>query len=160
MGTRPTISGSISALKDGLARASGATQPLVYAIIDRTCPRFPNVLELAGFVQLRALIAARAWIDTAFALIKLQLPRWQVRDIYREDDEWHCVVALRWTPSPWLTTVVVARHAALELAILSAYLEAIERAPDLERPLANVVPLRRPGGGRERDQLRSVIVSE
>ena len=129
-------------LKERLVRATSITRPLVYAIVDQTCPRFPSSPELAAYARLRSLIVSGAWLDVAMALIDLRLPRWQVLKLHREDGEWHCTLSLRWAPAVWLNQHVIARHAVLELAILSAFYEAYWQAPDLEHPTANVVPLR------------------
>lgn len=132
---------SRESIRRQLARATVPTEALMRSLIDSTFPRYPNVRQFAGFARLQSLVGAGAWLDSALALIDIQLPLWGMRHLYHEGDEWQCVLALRWAPADWLTKVVVAKHGALELAVMSAYLEAVEHAAELERPLSNVVPI-------------------
>ena len=114
---------------------------LVYEIVERTCPRFPTAGDVPIYRRVRDLIGAEAWLPLVHELLAWRLPRWRVRRTYHEAGEWHCVIGLRWTPADRADTPVVSVHRVPELAALLAYVEALERGPDLESPFANVVPL-------------------
>jgi DNA-binding transcriptional LysR family regulator len=134
----------VSGLRRRLSAARSITDSLAYEVIEATCPRYPNARMLSAYNQLRRLIGVGAWLDVAVLLIDLRIPGWQVRHIYYEDGRWVCVMSPRWAPATGLGKFCAAGHHLIELAVMAAFIDAIERAPAIERSLANVVPLRSP----------------
>jgi hypothetical protein len=131
-------------LKDSVASASEISADLIYRIISGTLPPHPDERSLPIYRKLLDFIRHDAWLDVAQCLMELRLPRWRIHQVYCEDGHWTCVLCLKWSPGEWPSAVCAGEHMAFELAIISAYLEAVERGAELERPLANVVPIRPP----------------
>lgn len=65
---------------------------------------------------------AGAWTDAALALLELELPRWQMRRLEQDGDEWHCMLS-RYRRTPLVfDDAVDGRGPSLPLAILDALL--------------------------------------
>ncbi len=125
-------SGSLS---DRLRNADAVTAKLMSQLMGATCRRYPSIGQTAKTAQIERLIDSHAWTDAALALIDLELPRWQVRRIARDEGEWHCALSFARELPEWLDQPVETRHADLPLAILSAYLEAGASARRRIRPV-------------------------
>lgn len=121
-------------LSDRLCNAQGMTRPLMLAIIDKACRRFPSLGQTERTVRLMHLIDAEAWADAALALMELELPLWQVRRIAYDEGEWHCALSRERELPDWLDAAVEARHTNLALALLSAFIEVQAMAADVARP--------------------------
>ena len=74
--------------------------------------------------RLERMIATRAWIDAALALIDLELPMWQVRRLAYDEGEWYCALSRQRELPDWLDQSIEGHHADLALAILSAFVDA------------------------------------
>jgi hypothetical protein len=134
--------GPASHLRQRLARAQTLDEALALAAIEQICPHCPEATDLAIYRRVRELVAAKAWLDLTVLLIAWRVPQWRIREMHFDQGKWHCILALRWTPAPHLGRPVIAQGHALELALLSGLAEVLDQAMDLERPFANVVPLR------------------
>ena len=110
------------------------TRPLMFEIIDRACRRVASFDQSERTTRLTRLIDAEAWTDAALALLKLELPLWQVRRIAYDEGEWHCALSRERDLPDWLDAAVEARHADLALAVLSALVEVRESAAEATRP--------------------------
>jgi hypothetical protein len=85
------------------------------------------------------LLEAGAWTDAAFALIELEAPKWKIRRLVREGDEWLCSLSRQPSLPLELDDVAEASHKVLSLAVLRAFVVA--RTRDAAAPqAASVVP--------------------
>jgi hypothetical protein len=113
-----------SELNDRLLDAHTVTAGLISVVIEAACRRFPSVGQSEKTARIERLIASEAWTDTVFALIELELPRWQVRRIAYDEGEWHCALSRERELPEWLDQSIEAHHPDLPLAILSAFVDA------------------------------------
>ena len=126
-------------LGDRIREAGSVTAEFLFTIIGATCRRFPATRPNARTARVERLIQSGAWTDAALSLIDLELPQWQVRRLAYDDGEWHCALSrLRELPE-WLDTPIETHHADLALAILGAFVEALQselraRYPDFALP--------------------------
>src|SRR6202048_5063131 len=111
-------------LIDRLRDAHAVTADLMSEIIGETCRRFPSVGQTEKTARIQRLIASEAWTDAVLALIDLELPLWQVRRIAYDEGEWYCALSRERELPDWLDRAIEGRHAALLLAILSAFVDA------------------------------------
>lgn len=126
-------------LSDRLCNAQGMTRPLMLAIIDKACRRFP--LQTGRTARLMRLIEAEAWADAALALMELELPLWHVRRIAYDEGEWHCALSRERELPDWLDAAVEGCHGDLAIALLSAFVEVQAAAAEASRPsVPNVRP--------------------
>ena len=106
-------------------------------------PCFPQYGDTAE-VRVNRLIEAGAYTDAALALIELELPHWKLRRLVYDDGEWICSLSRQ----PWLPAdfdeLAEARHEILPLAVLTAFLEALDATAADETRVATV-PSVRPG---------------
>jgi hypothetical protein len=85
-------------------------------------------------------MAAGAWMDTALALIDLELPQWQVRRITYDEGEWYCALSRERELPDWLDQSVEAHHTDLPLAILSAFVDIRHLSAPSNRTSVPMVP--------------------
>ncbi len=111
-------------LNDRLRGAHTVTADLMAEIIGETCRRFAPVRRTEKTARIERLIGSGAWMDTALALIDLELPQWQVRRIAYDEGEWHCALSRARELPDWLDQSIEAHHEDLALAILSAFVDA------------------------------------
>ena len=111
-------------LGDRLRNANVVTAELIADVIDTTCRRFPSAGQTEKTARIERLIGAEAWLDTALALIDLELPQWQARRIAYDEGEWHCALSRQRELPEWLDQSIEVHHSDLPLAILSAFVEA------------------------------------
>lgn len=130
-----------SSLSDRLRNAQGMTRPLMLAIIDKACRRFPSLGQTGRTARLMRLIDAEAWADAALALMELELPLWHVRRIAYDEGEWHCALSRERELPDWLDAAVEGCHGDLAIALLSAFVEVQASAAEASRPsVPNVRP--------------------
>jgi hypothetical protein len=123
-----------ASLRDRLRSADAVTRPLMLAVIDKACRRFPSLGQSERTMRLTRLIDAEAWADAALALLELELPLWQVRRIAYDDGEWYCALSRERELPDWLDQSIEAQHADLALALLSAFVDAQIQNAEAARP--------------------------
>jgi hypothetical protein len=121
-------------LSDRLCNAHAMTRPLMLDIIEHACRRLPSLGQRERSARIMRLIDVEAWADAALALMKLELPLWQVRRIVYDEGEWHCALSRERELPDWLDAAVEARHADLALALLSAFVEVEALVLEVSRP--------------------------
>ena len=114
----------ISRLEAEFHRAQAVTPALMAGMLALAKARrsAPGSREQAD--QIRHLIRAEAWMDTALALLEFGLPQWKLRCVTYEDGEWFCSLGKQWPLPSWLDDLVTVSHPVLPLAILTAFVEA------------------------------------
>jgi hypothetical protein len=126
-------------LQEHLRRAHTVTPELIADVIARACLRFP-VHPPAAKARVIRLIEAGAFADATLALLELELPQWKLRRIVYEDGEWICSLSRHRQLPDWLDDAAEARHAALPLAILAAFVEAQCHAGESRQVASPTVP--------------------
>jgi hypothetical protein len=113
---------------DGLTQrlrfAPALTVDLVALVVSHACTRLPALKKAGKTAQVDRLIEAGAWSDVAFALIEIELPAWKLRRLIYEDGEWFCSLSKQPNLPVEFDDTADARHNALPLAILCAFVEA------------------------------------
>ena len=128
------------ALSTRLRNADVVTTELLSEIVRGACRRFPSLGQSGKTARIERLMAAGAWMDTALALIDLELPQWQVRRITYDEGEWYCALSRERELPDWLDQSVEAHHADLPLAILSAFVDIGHLSAPSNRTSVPVVP--------------------
>jgi hypothetical protein len=129
---RRPISGSVDAATGPAFPDSASLESLRAAASDRT-------------VRLDQLMKAGAWTDAALALMKLELPGWQLLRLVQDDGEWFCPLSRQLAVPAELDDTSDGCHGEPALAIWSAMLEARRRIG--EGPRSGSVPsIRRVSG--------------
>jgi len=124
-----------------LSDATAVTPKLMSDLIATACRRFPSLGASETTARIKDLIQLRAWTDAALALVDLELPFWKVRRIAYDEGEWYCALSRERELPDWLDRSVEARHADLALAILSAFIEALQiSSPSIQTSVPVVVP--------------------
>jgi hypothetical protein len=77
--------------------------------------------------RLDQLIKASAWTDVALALVKLELPGWQMRRLVNDGGDWLCALSRHPSLPCELDDTADGWHGEPALAIWSALLEARRR---------------------------------
>jgi hypothetical protein len=132
-------------LEGQLRCAPAVTADLMAQVIAQACTRFA-ASGPAAETKVGQLIESGAWTDAALALVQIELPKWKLRRLVHEDDEWFCSLSRH----PWLPLgldeLAVANHESLPLAILLAFLQA-RRAAAESAASPTAVPHVRPVSG-------------
>jgi hypothetical protein len=133
-------------LEGQLRCAQALTPDLMAQVIAQACTRF-TACGPAAKTRVGRLIESGAWTDAVLALAELELPKWKLRRLVHEDDEWFCSLSRH----PWLPLgldeLAVANHESLPLAVLLAFLEARRAAPSKSASSSTTVPHVRPASG-------------
>jgi hypothetical protein len=108
-------------LEDRLRSAEAITSELMSAGIAAACPHF-CALPAAARAKVNWLIQAGAWTDVAFALVKTELPRWQVRQLSQRGGQWICSLSEESDCQEGHYDIAEASHQLLPVAILRALL--------------------------------------
>src|SRR5215471_7125886 len=115
----PNYEQTLAGLQRHLRGCQAITPKLMRDVMARPCLR-SQTYPAATKTKIDALIETGAWIDTALALLKLELPQWTLRRLVCDDGEWHCTLSKQpWLPLD-LDDSVEAVHAIPALAILCA----------------------------------------
>jgi hypothetical protein len=114
----------LTALQAELRGARIATSDLMSKVASGACRRFTLSTRTAMTARVHRLIASEAWVESALALVELELPQWKLRRLVCEDGLWLCSLGRHWSMPDWLDDVAEARHELLPLAILAALIEA------------------------------------
>ncbi len=101
-------------------------------IIAGACTRIPVLDRIGQTDRIIRLAEAGAWTDAALALIRLELPLWNVRRLAYENGEWLCSLSRQPNLPITLDDCAEATHEALPLVIRSAFLEACRRAREFD----------------------------
>ncbi len=110
-------------LSDVVRTAQKPSLEVLSKIIAGACTRIP-ILSNTEPDRILRLAEAGAWTDAALALIRLELPLWNVRRLAYENGEWLCSLSRQPNLPISLDDCAEATHEALPLAILGAFLEA------------------------------------
>jgi hypothetical protein len=140
------------AIANRLCEASRNTNDLVTAVATEAY-RDENGQDHIP-TQLRGLISAGAWTDAGLALIADKLPQWKLRRLAYDEGQWHCALSLQPDLPDWLDQAIETTHRDLSLAILSAFVEALQQLPETPRAT------RRPTVPRVRPTLDQTIPCE
>jgi hypothetical protein len=114
---------ALSRLADRLRDADRVTPELFSEVIRDACARLPSVRRTRDFEHLQQFIRSGAWTDAALALLALEAPQWQLRQIIHDAGEWHCTLSRRRELPDWLDQPTEAHHGHLCLAILGALVD-------------------------------------
>jgi hypothetical protein len=120
----PNHESRLDRLTRALEDASVASPRLVGEVIIGACVRLQTLARSGKAPGLEQMIVAGAWTDVALAIIRLELPFWQIRRLINEDGEWHCSLTRHPQLPEALDDMAEARHADLPLALLLAFIEA------------------------------------
>jgi hypothetical protein len=121
-------------LSERIHDASAATASLLREIIEMTCRRFRAIGQSARTARIERLLNAGAHVETALALIDLELPQWQLRRIAYDGGEWHCALSRGRELPDWLDQSLEAHHHDLALAILAVFAEAKRASAPKSQP--------------------------
>jgi hypothetical protein len=121
----------ISRLADRLRDADTVTAELFWQVMHEACSRLAGVRRTKDFGRLERLIQCGAWTDAALALLTLEIPQWQVRQLTCEAGQWHCTVSRQGELPDWLDRSVAACHRDLCVAIMIALVEVKRDCPSL-----------------------------
>lgn len=127
-------------ISDRLRAAHAVTAELMSEVIAEACRRFLSMGRTEKSARIKRLVSSEAWMDTALALIDLELPQWQVRRIAYDEGEWHCALSRQRELPDWLDQSIEAHHADLPLAILSAFIDARRTNAPSSRTSVPTVP--------------------
>jgi hypothetical protein len=132
----------LASLRERLGHADAVTPRLMADVMAHAAIRLPTV-DPDSALRLRNLVAAEAWTDAALVLIEVELPRWRLVRLVFDDGAWCCALSRTWQLPDWLDDAVEARHEALPLAILAAFLAAREDELAAAPQAPRTVPRRR-----------------
>ncbi len=105
-------------------RLTTALRPELFSrMMADACTRIPVLRKAGKAAHIDRLLAAGAWTDAAFALIALELPGWQLRRLWREENAWFCSLSQRPAWPATLDDTADAAHEELPLALLLAFLQ-------------------------------------
>jgi len=114
----------LDGLEDDIRFAAKPSASLFSRIITGLCTRIP-ALDRAGLTApIRPLLKMQAWTEAALALVRCELPAWQVRRLVYDGSAWMCSLSRQPNLPTGLDDGVDAMHESLPLAILLAFLEA------------------------------------
>jgi hypothetical protein len=133
-------------LQEQIHRAHTVTPELMADVMARACPRL-HAQQRTAKAKVVGLIDAGAFADAALALLDLELPRWKLRRLIREDDEWHCSVSRQLGLPAELDDMAEGNHESLPLAVLGAFVEARRRHLTADESRPGSVPLAHPVEG-------------
>ena len=137
----PNRAERLAGIADQLRAADTVTADLVTEIAAELCDRhatYPRHIP----ANIMMMIGAGVWAAAALEITRHALPRWQLRRLAYDDGEWYCSLSsLRELPQ-WLDNGVETHHSNLELALLSAAIEASLTDDALPQPTRSVPPVR------------------
>jgi hypothetical protein len=136
---------SLAALAHRVCTADAASSAILRNVASATCKRGQASRQSARLAQLQHFIDDGALIDASLAMIELELPAWSLRRIAYDDGKWHCGLSRHRELPHWLDDAVETSHASLPLALLGAYVEALQQFDSDRVALRPSVPLTQPG---------------
>ena len=108
-------------------RADAASAELLSSVIKAASRNSSAKKETQESKRLETLIKADALTDAALLLIAIELPQWQLRRLACDEGIWHCTLSRRGELPDWLGESIEAQHADMTLALICAYLEAVQQ---------------------------------
>jgi len=116
---------AVDRLLEMVRLAKAITPELMSEIVFDACARLP-LLNKGGkpAARIAELIQSSSWIETALALIEIELPGQKLRRLAYDEGEWHCSLSQQPNLPVEIDEAIDAHHDVLPLAILSAFLEA------------------------------------
>lgn len=111
------------------------SEALVREVAIACCKRPPIPVGAGGMKQIEEFMKAGAWLDAALAIIEWELPQWTLRRLLYEDGEWHCSLSRQPDMPIEFDDTADGRHAVLQLAVLTALVEACRRPECKTRPV-------------------------
>jgi hypothetical protein len=130
---------SLDALDNALRNAQGPSLDLLSEIIAGACTRIPAFAWAEQLTRVIRLAEIGAWTEVTFALIKLELPLWQVRRLAYENGEWLCSLSRQPNLPMALDDCAEGSHGVLPLAMLRAFVEACRTRCRVQKSVS-VVP--------------------
>jgi len=130
---------SLDALDNALRNAQEPSLDLLSKIIAGACTRIPVFAWAEPLTRVIYLAEIAAWTEATFALIKLELPLWQVRRLAYENNEWLCSLSRQPNLPMALDDCAEANHEVLPLAMLRAFVEACRTRCRVQKSVS-VVP--------------------
>ena len=100
----------------------------MFAVIAGGSRAYAPIGSASRSARLTRVADAGAWTEAALALVELELPRWHVRRLEHDGDEWYCTLSLYPRAPREFDDAVDGRGPLLPLAILDALLEAHRRS--------------------------------
>jgi hypothetical protein len=111
-------------IDENLQAAVEPTCGMFSKIIAGICTRIPILGRAEKRLRIARLTEAGAWTDAAMALLKIEMPGWQIRRLCYENDEWLCSLSCQPGLPLALDECAEGTHKVLPLAILRAFVEA------------------------------------
>jgi hypothetical protein len=111
-------------IDENLQAAVEPTCGMFSKIIAGICTRIPILGRAEKRLRIARLTESGAWTDAAMALLKIEMPGWQIRRLCYENDEWLCSLSCQPGLPLALDECAEATHKVLPLAILRAFVEA------------------------------------
>lgn len=109
-----------------LVRSAPRLSPhLLDQLLLAICPRACAIERTSQLRHLRRLAADGAGVDTALALLALELPFWHLRRLVEDGGVWHCRLARTTSPVDIVGDIADGWHEVPELAIMAALVDAI-----------------------------------
>jgi hypothetical protein len=111
-------------IDENLQAAVEPTCGMFLKIIASICTRTPILGRSENRLRIARLTEAGAWTDAAMALLKIEMPGWQIRRLCYENEEWLCSLSCQPGLPLALDECAEVTHKILPLAILRAFVEA------------------------------------
>jgi hypothetical protein len=132
----------LDALQARLSRDHALTPDVVYDITSVVAAAHDEQID-----RVDALIQSGAFTDAALALIELVSPGWKLRRLSFDDGEWLCSLSRHPGIPAELDDTADGSHEILQLAILSALIEALrDHHAAAGTPYSTVPPIRPTAG--------------
>ena len=135
---------SLDKIDEDLRNAIEPTFGLFSKIIAGACTRIPILGRSENRLRIARLTEAGAWTDAAIALLKMEMPGWQIRRLGYENEEWLCSLSRQPNLPMALDDCAEATHETLPLAILCAFLEACRRSHMIQKSASAVPQIQQP----------------
>jgi hypothetical protein len=123
MFSKPSQNEYLDKLQEHVRRSRAVTPELLTEVIAKACIRFA-AHGSAVKAKVHQMAEHGAWADAVLALLKLELPHWNLRRLLYDDGEWHCFLSRRLELPLDLDDGTEATHEVLALAILIAFIKA------------------------------------
>ena len=101
------------------------TTAMFTELLETACCGGDPMRQAIQVARLKQLICVRAWSDAAMALVTLRFPEWKLRRLVYDDGGWLCTLSRSRDIPDWLDETVEAHHTNMPLAIVGAFLEAM-----------------------------------
>lgn len=124
MSFNPNSAEPLAALREHLRRCRMNAVPAVGDLIAATYALVGSQRPAAK-ARVAHLVESGAFTDATLALLELEFPRWKLRRLIYDADEWHCALSQR-PPMPFaFEDMAEESHPILTLAIVCALLGSL-----------------------------------